>query len=179
MPDNDYPIVIRGSTSRDTHYDHAAYLERQRPQRLPHTIDIEPHTGYVVQPAFTAHDGAEEQTSGRDRAIGLLIRIIPLALALLILTVGVGLLLRVLTNVNMVWALIVGAILFAGMCLLAYNRESLRDYDFSRAGLERHRIDVAAGLKEQELDYQFRLKRMLLEHHLQMLEVMDRDDQKS
>ena len=176
MSDKELPIMVRGSTGQNNYYDHGAYVERQKLREMPQVIEIDPDTGYVVQPAFTAHDGAEEHTSGRDRAVGLLIRLVPLSLFLLILTIGVGLLLLVLTDADTIWAVILGAIIFAGMCLMAYNRESLRDYDFSRSGLERHRIDVAAGLKEQELDYQFRLKRMLLKHHLKVLEAMEHDD---
>ena len=176
MPNKDLSTVIHGSTGQGRYYNHTAYVERQQYHNAPQMIEIEPDTGYVVQPAFTSHDGAEEHTSGRDRALGLLIRLIPLSLFVLILTIGVGLLLLVLTDVDVIWAVIFGAIIFAGMCLLAFNRESLRDYYFSRSGLERHRIDVAASLKEQELDYQFRLKRMLLKQHLQMLETMERDN---
>lgn len=175
MSEKNLPTVVRGPTHHDRYYDHIAYLDHQKLPQTPQTIEMDPSTGYVVQPAFTAHDGAQEHTSGRDRAVGLLIRLVPLSLFLLILTIGVGLLLMVLTDADIVWALIFGAIVFAGMCLLAYNRESLRDYDFSRSGLERHRIDVAADLKEQELEYQYRLKRMLLEYHVRMLEAMDHD----
>lgn len=176
MPNKDFSVVMRGPTNQDKYYDHMSYLERQRVREMPQIIEIDPTTGDIVQPAFTAHDGALEQTSGRDRSVGLLIRVVPLVLFLLILTVGMGLLLLALTGTDEIWAVIFGAIIFAGMCLLAYNRESLKDYEFSRAGLERHRIDVAAGLKEQELDYQFRLKRMLLKHHLHMLETLERDE---
>ncbi len=178
MPNKNLPTVVRGSTSQDKYYDHNAYLEHeQQPYFSPQTIEIDPDTGQMFHSAFTAYDGAQEQTSSKDRAEGLRIRLTPLFVILLVLAIGVGLLVVVLTDIKVILVVTFGAILFAGMCLVAYNRESLRDYGFSRAGLERHRIDVAAGLKEQELDYQFQLKRELLQHHVRMLEAMEHDDQ--
>lgn len=176
MSEKNFPTVARGSTSQRRYYDHVAYVEHQQrhPQVLK-SIEIEPDTGEIVQPAFTAHDGAQEITSSRDRATGLMIRLIPLALFLLVLAVGTGLLVRALTQTDAIYAVIVAVLLFGWLCLRAYHRESLRDYEFSRAGLERHRIDAAASLKEQEMAYQFRLRKMLLKHQLRLLESLDND----
>ena len=177
MQDQDFPTVVRGPTRNNGYYDHVRYMERREPSQMPHTIEIDKDTGDIVPDAFRGYDGAQEYTSGEDRARGLRIRIIPLFLLLLTLTVGCGVLIVILTDISAIVVVVTGTLICAGMGLIAYNRESLRDYDYSRAGLERHRIDIAAELKEQELDYQFRLKRMLLQHHLQMLETIDRDDQ--
>jgi len=175
MSERNFPTVICDSTGQRKYYDHLTWLEQSRLRTPPSIIEIESDTGEIVQPAFTAHDGAQEITSSRDRALGLMIRLVPLALFLLVLAVGAGLLLRALTQTDTIYAVIVGALLFGWLCLRAYNRESLRDYEFSRAGLERHRIDAAAALKEQEIDYQFRLRKMLLKHQLRLLESLDND----
>lgn len=163
------------SKNQSCYYDHGRWLEQRQARTPPAIIDIEPVTDNLVQPAFTAHDGAHEVTSGRDRAVGLMIRLIPLTLFLLVLAIGAGLLVRALTKTDTIYAVIVAALLFGWLCLRAYNYESLNDYEFSRAGLERHRIDAAASLKEQELDYQFRLRKMLLKHQLRLLESLDND----
>ncbi|MCB0094164.1 MAG: hypothetical protein KDE46_00535 [Caldilineaceae bacterium] len=163
------------SANQRKYYDHRTWLEQRQQHTPPTIVEIEPDIGEIVQLAFTAHDGAQEITSGRDRAAGLMIRLIPLALFLLVLAVGAGLLVHALTQTDTIYAVIVGALLFGWLCLRAYHRESLRDYEFSRAGLERHRVDAAASLREQEMEYQFRLRKMLLKHQLRLLESLDND----
>lgn len=116
--------------------------------------------------ALAVVDGAIEKTSGKDRAVGLSIRLGLWAA----ISGGFGLIVG-LTHGG-VWGLLV---LFAGTGL-AYVVLAAQDYRYSRNGLERHKVDVVVSLKRDEMRHAQELRRMALESNLALLEKLYRDD---
>lgn len=116
--------------------------------------------------ALAVVDGAQEKTSGKDRAVGLSIR--------LGLWAGVSGLFGLIVGTvqGSTWGLIV----LAGGTAIAYVVLSAQDYRYSRNGLERHKVDVVAGLKRDEMRHAQELRRMALESNLAMLERLYPDD---
>ena len=166
------PTVIRGPTRGDGRfYDHTSYLDQQRPTHAPDTVSEA--APIVVTQALYAQEGQHESTSGTDRAMGLLLRLLPLTLISLTLAVGLAVGLATVSEIGKASAFVVGLLVFASIAYIGFHRLNLMDYEYSRSGLERHRIDTAAELKLQEMDNNFRLRRMLLKHQLKLLELQD------
>ena len=109
----------------------------------------------LYQPA-----GSEEYATPVSRAKGQLIRLIPFTVVWLILTGGV------------VWLLgLTFPYLLVGFALLTaatYLRMNGQEFEHSRNGLERHRVNAAADLKEKELDQTHELKKMALTTYLEI-----------
>ena len=147
----------------------AATTERKRRQPIVDVTQVvtTPATIYVDTP-LTTLEGAREVTSGRDRAIALVIRLAPFSIVWLVLAVGVS------------WAASMGGwftlICFAALTACTYAYMDRTEYQFSRNGLERHKVDTIAGLKMAEMEHQQELKRMALEATLKMLEARNSDD---
>ena len=104
--------------------------------------------------------GSEEYATPVSRAKGQLLRLLPFSLVWLILTGGI------------VWALglsfpylLVG---FAILTAATYVRMNGQEFEHSRNGLERHRVDTAADLREKEMDNQHELKKMALQTYLEI-----------
>lgn len=119
--------------------------------------------------AFTAHDGAKEATSARDRAIGLLIRVAPITALLGLLATFLGRLAGL--------TLAQSVILFAALAVGGFLLFNAQEYAHSRAGVERHRIDKAAELARLNLHYQNQLRRQALKAYLRHLEQKDDKDE--
>lgn len=119
----------------------------------------------VVERVFDAQDGAQERTSGVDRSVALLIRMMPFTFVWAVLAVAVA------------WAFdgSVGGGFFAFAVLSAATFVYLdrQERDYSRAGLERHRIDTAASLKAMELQHTHQLRREMMNKYLEHLEGRD------
>lgn len=124
---------------------------------IPQVVDVDA--------SMTARDGATEKTSGLDRAAALVIRLAPFSVTWLVLAVGVS------------WAASMGGAfalcLFAGLTAVTYAYLDHKDHEYSRNGLERHRVDTYASLKRDEMSHQQELRRMALQAHLKMLGVQD------
>lgn len=118
-----------------------------------------------VDASMTVREGAAERTSGLDRAIALVIRLAPFSATWLVLAVGVS------------WAASMGGAfalcLFAGLTSVTYAYLDHKDHEYSRNGLERHRVNTYASLKRDEMVHQQELRRMALQAHLRMLGVQD------
>jgi hypothetical protein len=104
--------------------------------------------------------GSEEYATPVSRAKGQLLRLLPFSLVWLILTGGI------------VWALglsfpylLVG---FAILTAATYVRMNGQEFEHSRNGLERHRVDTAAELREKEMDQTHELKKMALQTYLEI-----------
>ena len=143
---------------------------RERPRR--DIVDVTAVTTtaatvYVDQP-LTTLEGAREVTSGMDRSRALVVRLVPFTVVWLILAVGVS------------WAASMGGwftmLLFAGLTACTYAVMDKREYDYSRNGLERHKVDTLADLKRDEMTHQHELRKMALAAHLKMLGVDDHDN---
>ena len=125
-------------------------------------------TTVIVDDALTTLEGARESTSGMDRSKALVVRLMPYSAVWLVLSVGVS------------WAASMGGwfvlIFFAALTSVTYAYLDRTEYQFSRNGLERHKVDTLAGLKRDEMAHQQELRRMALEATLKMLEVRDGND---
>lgn len=125
-------------------------------------------TTVIVDDALTTLEGAREVTSGWDRSKALILRLTPYSVVWLVLSVGVS------------WAASMGGwfvlILFATLTSVTYAYLDRQEYQFSRNGLERHKVDTLADLKRDEMSHQQELRRMALEATLKMLEVRDGND---
>lgn len=122
-------------------------------------------TTVIVDEALTTLEGAQERTSGMDRSLALVVRLLPFTIVWLCLAVGVS------------WAASMGAgftlMFFAGLTAVTYAYLDRQEYQYSRNGLERHKVDTLADLKRDEMGHQQELRRMALDAHLKMLGVMD------
>lgn len=125
-------------------------------------------TTVIVDDALTTLEGAREVTSGWDRSMALILRLTPYSLVWLVLSVGVS------------WAASMGGwfvlIFFAALTSVTYAYLDRQEYQFSRNGLERHKVDTLADLKRDEMSHQQELRRMALEAHLKLLGVQDDDN---
>ena len=116
--------------------------------------------GAPVDLALYQPAGSEEYATPVSRAKGQVIRLIPFALVWLILTGGVVWLLGLTFPY-----LLVG---FAILTAATFVKMNGQEFDHSRNGLERHRVDAAADLKEKELDQTHELKKMALTTYLEI-----------
>lgn len=104
--------------------------------------------------------GGEEYSTPITRAKGQVIRLLPFTAVWLILTAGLVWLL------GLTWPyLLLG---FAALTAATYYRLNRDEFEFSRNGLERHRVNAAADLAEKQLDQQHELKKMALTAYLEI-----------
>lgn len=125
-------------------------------------------TTVIVDEALQTLEGSQERTSGMDRSLALVVRLAPFSVVWLVLAIGVS------------WAASMGGwfvlCLFAGLTSVTYAYLDRQEYQFSRNGLERHKVDTLADLKRDEMAHQQELRRMALESTLKMLEARNGDD---
>ena len=115
----------------------------------------------TVDPAlYNGTGGSEEYATPVSRAKGQVIRLIPFSLTFMILGVGIVWLLGLTWPYLLLW--------FAGLTAFTYWRMNRDEFEYSRNGLERHRVDAAADLKEKELDQTHELKKMALQAYLEI-----------
>ena len=124
-------------------------------------VEAQPLAPIPVEAVWTAQDGAQERTSATDRARAVVIRSMPiLALVALLALAGaitVGLL------AGTVGGVLTFLVAMATVGSVVYIRESRIEYDHSRAGLERYRIDAAVEIKLAEMEHAADLRRQALE----------------
>jgi hypothetical protein len=133
----------------------------------------EPAKIVEVQRIFEAQAGADERTSGMDRSNALVVRMLPFGCASLCLAFVAALVFAL--NGGGEWSAPV-ALLVLALCLAyTYSHMDARERDYSRAGLERHRINTAAALKSQELAQQHELRRAALAQYMRTLEGQNHD----
>lgn len=124
-------------------------------------------TTVIVDDALQTLEGAKESTSGMDRSMALVVRLIPFSVVWLILAIGVG------------WAAALGGwftlCFFSGLTAVTYAYLDRQEYKYSRNGLEIHKVDTLADLKRDEMSHQQELRRMALEATLKMMEVRSDD----
>lgn len=107
-----------------------------------------------------AVNGSEEYATPISRAKGQVIRLLPFTVVWLILTGGLVWLL------GLTWPyLLLG---FAVLTAASYVKMNRDEFDYSRNGLERHRINAAADIAEKQLDQQHELKKMALTTYLEI-----------
>ena len=145
---------------------------RERPS-LPVSL-VEPQQVIPAEIAavWAAQDGAAEQTSATDRARAVILHSLP-NLGLVALLSLAGAIVVGLVAQHVVPALLTFLLAMALVGSWVYRQESRIEYAYSRAGLERHRIDRAAELRLVEMEYAAELRRTALNAYLKMLEVDD------
>ena len=141
------------------------------------TVDVIPQWLATAQPvdlstAWAASDGARENTSAMDRAQALRVRLVPFVGLWALLGVIVGIVVLYVAQ-NAPGAALGGLLTFSALTAYTYYRLNRTDYDYSREGTERHKIDTAAYLVERQLDNEHELRRMALEAYL---ETLDRNE---
>lgn len=153
---------------KKNNYVAAVSVQRQRQDIVDVTaVSTMPATIYVDAPLQTLQ-GASEKTSGMDRSMALIVRLMPFTVVWLVLAVGVS------------WAAAMGGsftlVMFAGLTSITYAYLDRQERQFSRNGLERHKVNTLADLKLAEMDHVQELRRMALHAHLKMLGVDDDDN---
>lgn len=149
-------------------YDHTAHLAQRRQERPQEQImpyDTQQPV-IAIEHAAQGYEGATERTSGVDRSKALVIRLLPFTAVWLVLAVAVG------------WLAgsgILGLLIFSGFTGATYALMDRTEYQFSRNGLERHKVNTLAGLKREEMRHQQELRRMALQSYLRQLEVKDNE----
>lgn len=118
----------------------------------------------VGQP-LSAHHGANEQTTGMDRSLSLVVRLAPFTVVWLVLSVSVSF------AVGMGWAWTF--LTFSGLTAITYGMMDKREYRYSRNGLERHKVDTLADLKELEMNQAHELRSKWLDAQIRQMEGGD------
>lgn len=130
--------------------------------------DIVPlHPGQIVATDGQTHPALWEAPGGGDeyatpvtRATGQIIRLIPFSVVWLVLSVG----LVMLTGWAWPWLFVS----FASLTAVTFAVMNRQEFDYSRNGLERHRVDKAAALRALELRQQHELRRAALQTYLEI-----------
>lgn len=112
--------------------------------------------------AFQSQEGANEVTSGWDRSIALVVRLIPFSAVWLVLTYGI------------VWKFglerIDGVLIFSVItAYTCYRLDRNERYD-SKHGVEHHRIDSATYLTERQMELEQENRRAMTQAYIRYLE---------
>ena len=140
----------------------------RQPDEPPAALLVPVQTAPVIyDPAFTSYEssGSAEHATPRSRAIGQVIRLLPFSLVWALLVWG------------LVWILGLSAPYFlAGFALLTavtYYRMDKNEFQYSRNGLERHKVDSALTVRLTELHNSHELRKIAVEGYLRHLEGHD------
>jgi hypothetical protein len=122
-----------------------------------------PHSAGV----FAPNAGADEKTTAMDRARATVLRTLPMTSILLVLAIGLALWLTLSTGLALC--------IFAATAIAGYWLFNLTDYRYSRAGLERHRIDQASALSQAQMQHEKELRELALNGIIRQLEARPDD----
>lgn len=152
--------------NRDANFVRPAPEDKREQAPEPHGIEamMVQDSIHVGQP-LSAHHGAHEQTSGMDRSKSLVVRLVPFTIIWFILAVSVAW----MAGMGGAWALIV----FSGLTAVTYGLMDKREYMYSRNGLERHKVDTLASLKELEIIEASKTRNKWLDAQIRQLERGD------
>lgn len=131
----------------------------------PAVIDVLPGGDIDVSRAILMNEGAIEHTSGIDRAHALVIRLVPFTVIWFVLSIAVGFAAQLGVPLTF--------LLFAALTACTYAYMDRTEYQHSRNGIERHKINTIARLKREEMRHKQELRRMALAAHLRALGVDD------
>ncbi len=135
--------------------------------------------GADVGSVFHGQDGAKETTSARDRAVGLIMRSVPLLGLQFLLSIGlVGLAaLTVWSSASLGPSVILILVLWGLMASGTYLWLDKNERADSRVGLEKHRIDAAVGLEFHRVDLDYDLKRRAVDAYIRSIESQNEQRQ--
>jgi hypothetical protein len=142
------------------------------PKQLPATIDA-PAWLVERQPldmanVWTPTEGARESTSAMDRAKALRVRLLPFVVLWVLLSVIVGVVVLYAAK-NAPGAALLGLLTFTALSAFTYYRLNRTDYEYSREGTERHRLDTAADLARRRMNHEHDLRDRALDIYEQTL----------
>ena len=129
---------------------------------------------FDVAPALMAQSGVREQTSAMDRAQALRVRLFPWLIAWSLIAIVVGVVVVIVVG-NAPGAGLATLLTFAALTAFTYYKMDAKDYEYSREGTERHKVDVAADLALAEMDHHYELKKLALLAYLEHLQIGARD----
>lgn len=141
-------------------------LPHAKPNELmPQTVQV------IVDEAFRAQTTNQESATPIDRSLALGIRLVPITLVWLVLSVGI------------VWAmkaeLSYAFILFAMLTVWSYYKLDASERYDSPVGVEHHRLDAAERLASQKMEYEDRRAFMVTEAFIRHLEGASNDTTKA
>ncbi len=123
-----------------------------------------------VAPALTSQGGARENTSAMDRAYALRVRLIPWLIAWSLISVVIGVAVIIVVQ-DWPGGALATLLVFAALTAITYYKMDSKDYEYSREGTERHRIDTAAELALADMEHRHELRKLALEAYLAHLRI--------
>ena len=151
----------------------AAPLAKREPVTIDAPAWLATSQHMDVTPVWQAPDGARENTSAMDRARALRVRLLPFVLLWALLAVIVFVVVLFVAQ-NAPGAALLGLLAFTALTAVTYVKLNTTDYQYSREGTERHRIDSATYLAERELDHKARMQEKALDSYLRQIEGRNR-----
>jgi hypothetical protein len=118
-------------------------------------------------------EGAQEHTSAMDRAKALRVRLVPFVLLWLLLSGVMGFIVYQVVQSN-VGAGVTTLLLFSALSAFTYYRLNRTDYEFSREGTERHKVDTVADLAKTQMRYEYESRKDALNFQVKQLEKRER-----
>jgi hypothetical protein len=148
------------------------------PYRAPVTVDapawLAQSEPLNLAAGWTTIEGAQEHTSAMDRAKALRVRLVPFVLLWLLLSGVMGVIVfRVIVQDGIV-AGVTTLLLFSALSAFTYYRLNRTDYEFSREGTERHKVDTVADLAKTQMKYQHEERKMAHNSIVKQLENHER-----
>jgi hypothetical protein len=135
-------------------------------KQLPATIDapawLVERQPLDVANVWTPTPGAVESTSAMDRAKALRVRLWPFVMLWILLAVIVGVVVLYVAK-NAPGAALLGLLTFTALTAFTYYRLNRTDYDYSREGTERHRLNTAADLAKMRMRHEQELRERALD----------------
>lgn len=154
-----------------------SFVAPDPPRQTPATVDA---PAWLVQQrpldvgaVWTPTDGARETTSAMDRARALQVRLVPWLAAWFLIALVVGVATALAARQWPAGALVT-VLLFAVLTAVTWTKANRTDYEYSREGTERHRLDTAADLTRQQMEHEHELRRMALQAYLESLDRHER-----
>lgn len=171
--------IIPAPKKRSTHVPATTQREQRRLRRqarqrqaveaiqvvLPNQPQIAPPV--TAGTVFTPNDGAEEKTTAMDRAKATVYRTHPMTIILAILATGLAIQFKLGAGLTLC--------IFAATAITGYWLFHTTDYRYSRAGLERHRIDQATALSQAQMQHEKELRELALNGIIKQLETRGDD----
>ena len=145
--------------------------------RQPQTVDA---PGWLVQAqpldvatAWQAQQGAREASDPITRARGLQLRVLPFLGLFALGSVALGAVVWLVAG-TLPGAALAAVLTFSLAGFITYARLNTTDYQYSREGTERHKVDTAADLARTQMENDQELKRLALESYLRQIEGRNR-----
>ena len=117
--------------------------------------------------AWQPHQALHERTDARDRAAGFVLRMMPLTLIWLILSIAAAIVLGMLAGT--VWAFVGGLMLWGVLTAITYLAHDAQERRYAAGGIERHRLDLAHDLERTRLHQEHELRRAVIDSYIKRL----------